>query len=52
MPNAGAIAAKPAESVTAHVTLKNDVFIPGNPPVEFTVYWSYAANPFCHARTF
>jgi hypothetical protein len=50
MPNAGAIAARPAESVTANVTFKNDVLIPGRPPVEFTVYWSYAANPFWHVE--
>ncbi len=50
MPNVGAAAAKPAESVTANVAFQNDVFIPGNRPVEFTVYWSYAANPFWHVE--
>jgi hypothetical protein len=44
MPNAGAIAIKPAESVTAYVAFKNDTLNAS----EFFVYWSYAANPFWH----
>lgn len=37
---------KPADSVTAYVTFKN---VTGQ-FVIFTVYWSYAANPFWHVE--
>ncbi len=42
---AGAAAARPADSVVAHVAFKNDA---GN--TEFTIYWSYAANPLWHVE--
>lgn len=44
MPNSEALAAKPAESVTAYVAYKNDT----TDPAVFTVQWSYAANPLWH----
>jgi hypothetical protein len=44
--SAGAIAVKPADSVTAYVTFKN---VTGHFTV-VTVYWSYAANPFWHVE--
>ena len=44
--NAGAIAAKPAESITADVRLSNDT---PNAAV-FTVYWSYRAHPLWHVE--
>lgn len=44
--NAGASAAKPADSVTAHVQYKNDTLHNSI----FTVYWSYAANPIWHVE--
>lgn len=50
MPNARAIAVKPAGSVVAHVVFRNQVFTKYNDPAELTVYWSYAANPFWHVE--
>lgn len=44
VPNARAGAAKPAESVYAHVAFRNET----NEFSLLTVYWSYAANPFWH----
>lgn len=44
VPNARAIAVKPADSVTAYVTYRNE----SGGESFFTVYWSYAANPFWH----
>lgn len=44
--NARAIAARPAESVTADVLLSNDT---PNAAV-FTVYWSYRAHPLWHVE--
>lgn len=54
IPNAGpaatkSAAAKPADFVVAHVAFKNEAFHSGY-HTEFTVYWSYAANPFWHVQ--
>jgi hypothetical protein len=46
MPNAGATAANPADSATAYVTFHNRV----DDKTEFTVYWSYAADPIWHVE--
>jgi hypothetical protein len=39
-------AAKPADSLTANVTLRNE----SGDKTEFTVYWSYAINPIWHVE--
>ena len=44
------IAAKPTESLVAHVVFKNDTRGYSKSSSEFTVYWSYAANPFWHVE--
>lgn len=43
---ARAIAAKPAETLTAHVLLKNDT---AN-AAQFTIYWKYRTYPFWHVE--
>jgi hypothetical protein len=48
MRNAGANSIKPAESVTAFVKLKNELYTADGYPSEFTVYYSYRLNPFWH----
>ena len=50
MPNAGATAARPAESVIAHVAFKNEAFNPAGYSTEVAIYWSYAANPLWHVQ--
>ena len=50
MPNAVTVAAKPAQSVVAHVAFKNEAYNDGGNSTEFTVYWSYAANPIWHVE--
>ena len=44
--NAGAIAGRPADSVTADVKIRNSSLR----LAKFTVYWSYAANPVWHVQ--
>ncbi len=44
------IAAKPTESLVAHVVFKNDTRGYSKSSSEFTVYWSYAANPIWHVQ--
>ncbi|MGA8532976.1 MAG: hypothetical protein WB615_02570 [Candidatus Tumulicola sp.] len=46
IPNARAITARPADSVTAYVKIKNSTLR----FAKFTVYWSYAANPIWHVE--
>jgi hypothetical protein len=48
--NAGTTAAKPTESVIARVAFKNDTRGYGKYATEFTVYWSYRANPIWHVQ--
>jgi len=48
--NAGTIATRPTESVIAHVAFKNDTRGYAKSSTEFTVYWSYRANPIWHVQ--